>query len=484
MYYKNNDLSKKSALRVNDVSFWETMRNIIVENQDFYDNNKMNYINRVVASDYTVNYDLIPIIPLPITSYMTKIKSNHYNKAYILESANQSDDFKKFISFNKLKLALSRMLINYHLHSAGFVRPTNPKNKNSKKLHFDAVNPMDMQWNYAFTEVLCRIGHKMKGSMLMYRYEFYSPHNDIFKRIEFIAGDWGTFDPTKLGEEIEVVSTSFFDYIPIVALFKTEARTPQKSVFVHADLILNILLGFGMANVPTALLVKIWVKNSGSRGVSMGDKLDALSDIMDVLPLGEKEDVGTLETGNLMSFQNFFSIFESLLTHISQLEGIPRSAVQIANPTRQSGASKQTDNRSSSIYRDLFIMELDDFEERLFEVINSLLKKDYEFMNIDKGLTITLSSREILDEMVIAVTNGFEDFVVAIAKYKKISLEDARKKLDEIMASREKYGDLLVGIAGMPMSDGGNVGDEKKENKKEEGIYKGDKENEQADKTS
>jgi len=207
----------------------------------------------------------------------------------------------------------------------------------------------------------------------------------------------------------------------------------------------------------------------------MDDKLGSLGDILDVLPLSQGEKAGTLDMGKLESFKNFFFIFEALLTHISQLEGIPRGAMQVANPTRQSGASKITDAKSSSIYRDWFKNEFDDFEDRIFEAINGLLGKNWEFKNIDKNMNVLDSTADILEQQVIAVTNGFEDFVVAIAKYHGIDKEEARKYLEQIKKSKEEFGDLLVGVAGQPMSPKDDNAVENNTRKKDSGaVWKGD----------
>ena len=472
-YYNNgvsDFMNDKRGLDI-DSSIWSAIHYAVRENQDFFDNNKNSYINRVIYSDYTVNADIIPIIPLAITKYMVIIKSNIYNKSRVLELLDGGEDYKNYFSFKKLRLSLSRVLKDYNLHDVGFLMIDG----GSSKLSFKNLNPIDLVYNYDFTSVIVKL-ELVKD--YEYRYIHYKQVNsNSWKCTEFIAGDWSGINYEYLKGNVSDNSgmriTRVFNIkeMPIIPLFKTANRVAQKSVFVYADLILNLLLGFGLANVPNALLVKIWIKNAKSVGsIDMDDKLGALSDILDVLPLGENEDAGTLDLGRLEGFKNFFAILESLLTHIAQLEGIPRSAMQIANPTRQSGASKQTDNRTSSIYRDYFLMELDEYEEQVFGVINNLLDKSWEFKSIDKSMSITMSSSEILEEQILAVTNGFEDFVVAIAKYQNISKEEARKYLDDIMKSREKYGELLTGIAGMPMSDGGAIA-----TKKDEGVYKGDK---------
>ncbi len=480
-YYDNDvatDSRGKDYLDI-DSPIWSSINSYILENQDFFDNNKNSYINSMIYSNYTTNADIIPIIPLAITRYLTIIKSNIYNKSNFLETVNGDNSFSEYFKFNNLRLSLSRVLKDYNLHDVGFLSISG----GADKLKFPVINPVDIRYNYEFTRVLVRL--ELVGDY-RYRYKYYNTVKGSVKSIEFISGEWSGIDYAYLkGErqdlnnngDMQILSTRTLKVIPVIPLFKTHNRIAQKSIYVYADLILNLLLGFGLGNVPNALLVKIWITNAkNSNSINMDDKLNALSDILDVLPLGESEKAGTLDMGKLDAFKNFFYIFEALLTHIAQLEGIPRSAMQIANPSRQSGASKQTDNRTSNIYRDWFIMELEEYEDKIFETINSLLGKNWQFKNIDKNMTITMSSSEILEEQILAVTNGFENFEVAIAKYHNISREDARKYLEDIKKSKEEFGDLLVGIAGMPMSNNNssNITD-----KKDEGVYKGDKKNEE-----
>lgn len=312
------------------------------------------------------------------------------------------------------------------------------------------------------------------------KWEFVNYRKDILtgtvRSIRFYANGWDGIDYQYLNgtnestSAMEILDTISLKAMPIVPFFQNSRHLANKSVFVYADLILNVLLGFGLGNVPSSLLVKIWIENARvSTGIPMDDKLGSLGDILDVLPLGEGEKAGTLDMGKLESFKNFFIIFEALLTHISQLEGIPRGAMQVANPTRQSGASKLTDAKSSAIYRDWFKAEFDEFEDRIFETINDLLGVNWEFKNIDKNLDVLSSSADILEQQIIAVTNGFEDFVVAISKYQGIDKDEARKYLENIKKSKEEFGDLLVGVAGQPMSPNDNIG------KKDSGtVWKGD----------
>ena len=492
------DFRGKDFLDV-DSGYWKEIHNVSLENTDYFDNNKMPYINNLIYQDYTVNAELIPIIPLAITRYLVVAKSNNYNKSYALE-VGEGQDIKKLLSFNNLKSGLCDCIMNFNLHDAGFIRFFNKGNK----LRFQSIPNCDIVYDFNFAKYNIRL---KRISDQLYLYEYFEELGEVtYLRVEFAASDMYTIDYEALRglakEQLELKgknsianlitpknqefprdtsgldlrSVSIMKTPTTIPLFGNSRRISSRSMFVDADLILNVLLGFGLANVPHALLMKIWIKNA-RKGANMDEKLGALADILDALPLTEGEDAGIIKGDSLAGFKNFFDIFEALLTHIAQLEGIPRGAMQLANPTRQSSAGKQTDNKSSNIFREFFMQKLNDFEERIFDAINLALNKDYEFKNIDKSLSLTMSSNEVLQEMILATTNGFEEFITAVSKAKGISYDEAEAMLDKALVSKEKYGSLLGGIPGMPTA--GGTEQNASVIKKEGEVWKGDAENEE-----
>lgn len=439
-----NRLDRPVSLNSN----WELLQSIALENQAFFDNDKRYYVQNKIFTNYTVNYDIIPNMNLNITQFLAVNKATFYDNP-IIETEDGDSSFSDYIDTKSLALALSKTAIQNILHKVGVLRVKTGE----KKLKFETILTQDVQYDYNLDNIIIRlkpyfINGNDKASEFWFEWYQRVGETNSYRMVKFTSSYSNKFNPESFGKSdiYKNMSTVVnFKTLPIVFFFSTSHKKPVRSNFVDTDLIMNLLLGFGLANAPSSLLVKIFIKTSMGSTPNQGDLSTQLGDVLDVLGLGKDDDVGKVDTGDLTALNNFFLILEKILVHTAQLEGMQRSSFTMAQQTRQSGVAKVADNKASGSYRNYLNREVNSFEDMVFETINKLSEKEFKFKNIDKSEFTTWSASETLDYFMTAATNGFESYITALAKIKKISLDEAEKYAEKIKSDMKKFYREILG---------------------------------------
>jgi len=273
-------------------SEWSDFHAIATKNQAFFDNDKRVYISQRILSDYTVNADIIPNLNLNITNFLTVGKASFYDNP-IIETVGGETDFDKKIDTKSLAHALHETIIQNILNKVGILK-IRIGNKNLKgKLSFESIKVYDVIYDYTLDNVIIRLRpfFQYGESDNMYYYEWYqrvSRDSEEYNRVEFIGLFDQRFDYNMFGKSESLKNMSSiqkFKALPVIFFFSTSHRKPVPSNFVDVDLIMNLLLGFGLANAPSSLLVKIFIKAGLSMSPNSQDLKDQFGDILDILGL-------------------------------------------------------------------------------------------------------------------------------------------------------------------------------------------------------
>lgn len=450
------------------ISQWLNLHAIARENQSFFEGDKRGYISNKIYEEYTVNSNIIPNLNLNITQFLTVKKASFYDNP-IIEEESGSTDFENFIDTDSLSNALSDTAISLILNKVGILYIKTGEDK----LYFDSILIQDAFYDYNLDNVIVRlkpISPDVGDEVQLFEYAWYKKNNPNSYTMKVFSGKYDIkFTSNAFYTEYSFVNdpkcfirSAEFSALPLVFVFDTNHRSVVRSNFVDIDTVANMLLGFGLANAPSSLLVKIFIKNGLNQiSPNQSDFQRQFGDILEILGLGKDDDVGKVDTGDLTALTNFFIVLEKILVHTAQLEGMERTSFTMAQQTRQSGVSKIADNRSSGGFRNYQNRKINKFENNVFKAINTLLGKEFKFKNIDKSEFTSLTSSEILEYMNVAVSSGFEDYISGLAKVKKISIAEAEEFYKTMKKNfDEKYQPLISsGLA--------------QEQTKVDGMYKG-----------
>lgn len=427
-------------LDINQSSAWSEIHYDIKKNIDFLNGKKRGYLNAYISEKFTSNYDLLPRLEFPVTSFFVTMLSTFYNNSTMFVG-NEGNDLGEYINIFKLKLVLRDFQQHRFLNLASFIRVVT----GTSKTDFELVLGYDIIYDYYFENVCVRLKRRSDN---LSEFEYYKKDGDRWGRVTFIAKDFGSFPYSKMFEfddneraTFQISDVSYFNALPIVPLFSNIDRYSYPSIYVSFDEIFTTLLSFGLAGAPMSLFVKIFIKNNDLNNNSQ--KYKAFGDLLAILELGEKDDVGKVDTGDLTSLKNFFTIFEASLAWLARMVGISTNAVSSqTNEVRKSGSSKYVDNGPASIFRSSYIVEFDEFEYRLFEAIKKLNNNlsDFEFKPIDKSNDrLMTDDGTFIDNLINEVRNMMTPYEEAIAKKYNVNKVKAKKIAKEIQKEFEKY---------------------------------------------
>lgn len=435
-----SDDNYSDILDINQSSVWDGIHADIRKNVDFLSGKKRSYLNKYIADKFTSNYDLLPRLEFPITSFFVTMLSTFYNSSTMFVGV-EGESLSKHINIFKLKLVLRDFQQHRFLNLASFIRLVT----GGEKTDFELVIGYDIIYDYYFENVCLRL--KQRSDNLS-EFEYYKKIGNKFGRVTFVAKDFGSFPYDKMFEfddeqkrTFQISEVTYYDVLPIIPLFSNIDRYSYPSIYASFDEIFTTLLSFGLAGAPMSLFVKIFIKNNDLNNNSQ--KYKAFGDLLAILELGERDDVGKVDTGDLTSLKNFFTIFEASLAWLARMVGISTNAVSSqTNEVRKSGSSKYVDNGPASIFRSSYIVEFDEFEYRLFEAIKKLNNNlsDFEFKPIDKTNDRLMTDEgTFVDNLINEVRGMMTPYEEAIAKKYNVDKSKAKEIAVEIQKQFEKY---------------------------------------------
>jgi len=434
----NNDNGYSDILKI-EPGIWSSIHSDIKKNIDYLHNKKMMYMNMYIDSKFTSNYDLMPRIPFPVTSFFITMLSTFYNNGTRFSSMNEGNDLKG-VSEVSLRFALDEFQKSRFLNDVAFIRI-----RTGVELEFEHIIPTDIVYNYSFTKI-CLRKEQLEDQLSVFEYFEYK--DGRWYRFEFTDKDFfsAPYDDmlnmeNETRKNMKATPIEKWKTCPIIPLFANPDKYAYPSIFVAFDEVFNTLISFGLAGAPMSLLVKIFIKNNSINNNK--DKYKAFGDLLTLLELDQDDDVGKVDTGELGSLKNFFVVFEASLAWLGRMVGLPVNVVSSQmNETRKSGSAKLVDNGASDIFRSSYLSQFDEFEYRLFKACKILQPKmkDFNFKPIDKSnLRLMQDGNTYIDNLIKEVRNSMTPYIEAIAKKYNVTLKEAEKIAEDVKNQMEKY---------------------------------------------
>ncbi len=418
---------------------WQEIHRDMKKNIDYFYKKKKAYMNAYIDEKFTSNYDLMPRIPFPLTTFFITMLSTFYNNGTRLTSMNSGNELIG-LSEVSLRLALDEFQKKRFLQEASFIRIVT-----GSELEFESIVGTDIVYNFGWTKICLRK-------------EQLEDQTSIFEYFEYSRGQWYRFEfedkdfysapydnmlnmNNETRANMKATPIEKWKTCPIIPFFANPDKFAYPSVFVAFDEVFNTMIAFGLAGAPMSLLVKIYIENNSINNNK--DKYKAFGDLLTLLELGEGDKVGKVDTGDLTSLKNFFAVFEASLAWLGRMVGISVNVVSSQmNETRKSGSSKYVDNGSAEIFRSSYLSQFDEFEYRLFKACKILQPKmsNFKFQPIDKSNSKLLSdSNSYIDGLINEVRNSMMPYIEAIAKKYNVTIEEAEAIAEDIKKQMKKY---------------------------------------------
>lgn len=437
--------NSESILAV-DNSQWAAIMENVIKNVAFKNNKKDRYLFEVVAEKFTNNGEFMPTFNFPLTKYFIIMLSTLYSDRTILPAIDPANEILDPVN---VLFALDGVQQNVFLHETSHIRINN---SNPETCMLNSINIPDIMYDINYETVLLRVKQRPKQkSIFEYfavtpdkRCKYYTLESDSMYSASKI--DWDKLDEQTI-KSFNIVERGILPAMPIVPLFFNDDKTPSLSPVVVADEILNVLMMFGLAGMPSSMLVKWYITKMGNIKGTSKETQKSLFDMLEAITLnvsgGTKEEIGTVDTGNGESFKNFMILFEAIVSWLGQMMGISKTTLKSQlREVRQAAASKFVEGKGSDIYRSHLIILFNEFEQRLFKTIAKFYPKlDIKKMKpIDKdNISLLADSGDLMQYLIEGVREKFIPYIEAIAKQHGITREEALIKAKEIQDEFEKY---------------------------------------------
>ena len=447
---KNKD-EFSSILKI-DANAWQPIHADTQKNVDFFHKKKTEYLNDYINHKFTSNYDIIPRLPFPLTTFFVTMLSTFYNDGTMIKDAGG----KEIIGINiiSLKQSLNHFQKQRFLQEVGFIRI-----QTGAELKFEKVTGTDIVYNFSWKKICVR---REQNEDMTATFEYYELKNGKWYGMSFTSRDFFSLDYDNMlnmdsdkKEMLNATTPEVYAACPIIPFFGNLDKFAYPSVFVAFDEVFTTLISFGLAGAPMSLLVKIYVKNNDLN--SNKAKYDAFGDLLTMLELGKDDEVNKVDTGDLTSLKNFFTVFEASLAWLGRMVGVSTTVVSSQmNETRKSGSAKFVDNTSAEIFRSSYILDFDEFESRLFDACQKLNPKlkQYDFNVIDKSNDkLMMDHNSFVDGLVQEVRNMMMPYEDAIAKRYNVGKEKAKSIAAETQEQWKKYFPYGMGVGEKGMED-------------------------------
>ena len=439
-------------------SIWAEVIEDIIQNQSYMDNKKNNYFSKTIRMVFEQNEKYMPVFNFPLTRYIINMLATLYNNKTVLPTVDRvvDDSSEKGLKLDadNVLFALNQHQISYFLNDVAFMKILN-KDKNT--VRYASIKAYDLVYDCNFEEILLRVRQIPKGKSIFeyYRVE-YDYYTDTQKVISFTVEGNGfnevaKIDYKNLTPEIikahNISAQRILPALPIVPMFGNSEKTATLSPIAIADEVLNVLFMFGLAGLPSSLMVKwfINVQNSISRspgGAKM--KIAKIFDMMDVQELLKDEKLDTVKTGDGNNFVNFMVVFEAVVSWMAQMMGVSKTSVgSQLREVRQSAASKGVSGSGGDIYRSQLIILFSEFESRLFEATKKFFvgADKLDLRPIDKdNISLLANTGDLLTFLTQAVKEKFIPYIDAFARLNGVTTEEAEKLAQKAKEQFEKYG--------------------------------------------
>ncbi len=453
---------------------WAFIQDDVIKNIAFKNNKKNRYLYEVINEKFTNNGEFMPNFNFPITKYFIIMLSTIYSDRTVLPAIDPANEI---LDVTNVLFALDGLQQNAFLNEVGHIRVNN---SDPKTCTLNSISVTDILYDVNFENVLLRVKQIPKKKSIFEYFmvlenktcKYYTLESDSMGEAARI--DWEKLDQQTI-KSFNIVYRGILPALPIVPLFFNDDKTPSLSPVVTADEILNILVMFGLAGMPSSMLVKWYITQMGNVKGTSKEKQASLFDMLEAITLNmsgnSKEEIGTVDTGNGESFKNYMIIFEAIISWLGQMMGISKTTLKSRlREVRQSAAAGFVEGKGGDIYRSHLIILFNEFEQRLFKTISKFYPAlDIKNMKpIDKdNISLLSDSGDLLQYLIEGVREKFVPYIEAIAKQHGITREEAIKKAKEIQEEYDKY---IKPDLEMQMNKGG---DDKSLSKEKFGIKKG-----------
>lgn len=456
-----------------DSDKWAQIQEHIKKNAAFKNNRKEEYFAAVIGDKFTNNAEMIPSFNFPLTKYFVIMLSTLYSAKTVLPAIDPANEI---LDTTNVLFTLDSLQQDAFLNEVGFVRINNG---DLVKCKLESVKCYDLLYDLNFENVLLRVKQIPKKKSIFEYYQviedgclYYTLESNSFSQAAKI--NWDALTP-EIIQTFNIKLKGKLPTMPIIPLFFNDEPTANLSPVVVADEILNILIMFGLAGMPSSMLVKWWMTKMASVQGTSKEQQKSLFDMLEAIVLNTQgpteEKIGTVGTGNGESFKNMMIIFEAIVSWLGQMMGISKTTLKSQlREVRQAAASKFVEGKGSDIYRSHLIILFDEFEQRLFNAIGKFYPKlDIKNMKpIDKdNLSLLADSGDLMEYLIEGVREKFIPYIEALAKLHGITKEEAVKKAKEIEDDYKKY----LEEADLMMQNAGNSG--KTSPKTKYGLKKG-----------
>lgn len=442
---KFEDEESQGLLSV-DSDLWTGIQENIKKNTAFKNNRKDEYFRAVIGDKFTNNQEFIPSFNFPLTKYFVIMLSTLYSAKTVLPAIDPANEI---LDTTNVLFSLDGLQQDAFLNEVGFIRINN---RDTVKCKLESIKVYDLVYDINFENVLLRVKQIPKKKSIFEYYtvlengmcDYFTLESNSLREAANINWDELT-DGVKQAYNIKYIGR--LPALPIVPLFFNDEPTANLSPVVTADEILNILIMFGLAGMPSSMLVKWWMTKMASVQDTSKEQQKGLFDMLEAVVLNTQgqteEKIGTVGTGNGESFKNMMIIFESIVSWLGQMMGISKATLKSQlREVRQAAASKVIDGKGSDIYRSHLIILFDEFEVRLFNTIAKFYPKlDIKNMKpIDKdNLSLLADTGDLLDYLTNGVREKFIPYLEALAKLHGITKEEAVIKAKEVEDDYKKY---------------------------------------------
>ena len=186
--------SANTEIRLNKAD-WDGIFEAVRKNYDYFNDNKRAWINFVLTSKFTNNYDLIPSFAFPITNYLTIMQSTIYDRmtTVLLKEAKENQEIED-ISLVNFRSVLQKVQYDLFLNGVGFVYIINK----GGKIVLKNIKNYDIVYNYDFSRVCIKaraVSYTGSYDEQIYLFDYYEQQEDgKYKYATFQGKDFFDLD--------------------------------------------------------------------------------------------------------------------------------------------------------------------------------------------------------------------------------------------------------------------------------------------------